>query len=375
MAKRRHNNEGSIYQRLDGTWRAQVTIDGKRLSFSAKTQKECASWIRKTTEQIDAGLTYDGATTTLEKFTNGWLSNVEHSLKPKSIIQYRQITRDYIIPELGKVRLRELRPGQIQALYNRKLKEGVGVRTVQVIHAVLHNALNQAIQLGVISQNPCDLTKPPKPPQKEMQTYDEIQVQRLLIAAKNTDPYHYALYHLALVTGMRMSELLGIKWQDIDWENRKLKVQRQVGRKSGGKFEFVELKTLASRRIIKLGKGTLEILRNHRQLHLARTQKASDSWQESGVVFSSLVGKPIYQSTLLKRFKRLARQAGLPVIRFHDLRHTAASLMLNNNIPLIRVSRRLGHSKPSLTLDVYGHIMSSKDEEAAELMDDLTIPV
>ena len=284
---------------------------------------------------------------------------------------YRRIIEKFILPDLGNIRLRDLKPEHLQSLYDRKLEAGLGVRSVQQTHSVLHVALKGAVNLGMIARNPAAAVTRPKQAQKEMSIYDENQVKTLLVSARERGDRNFALYQLAITSGMRMGELLGLKWVDLEWERRELQVRRQVRRKVGGGHEYVTPKTKAGKRTILLGKSTLEVLRMHLEEQYRVKLVAGDRWQDRGLVFPSKIGTPMDAGTLRKEFKVASRKARLPGIRFHDLRHTAASLMLNYSIPVIIVSRRLGHSKPSITLDVYGHLIPSKQEEAAELMDDI----
>lgn len=372
MAKRRGNNEGSIHKRENGTWRAQISIEGKRLGFSGKTRKECSDWLNQTLRQMEVGLTFQGANTILKDYMKEWVKSVRSSLRLTTWVQYDQIIRDYIIPGLGSIKIKDLRPGQIQEFYNRSVDTGVGLRTVQVTHAVLHRALNQAVKLGMLSRNPASVTDPPKVKQKEMMFYDEYQVHKLLIASQVSDERYFALYKLAVTTGMRQAELLGLKWQDVDWGRGTVKVLRQLKREKGKGLVFGQPKTQRGVRTIKLGNLTVDILSQHRRQQLEERKMAGLRWQENNLIFPSTIGTPTQPTKLLKRFKRLIRDAGLPEIRFHDLRHTAASLMLNNGVPVIVASRVLGHSNPSITLDIYGHLISSMQGAVAEMMDELT---
>ena len=207
-----------------------------------------------------------------------------------------------------------------------------------------------------------------------MQFLDETQVQRLLITAEGMEDRFFALYYLAISTGMRLGELLGLKWDDIDFEQGILKVQRQLIKSEHG-YEFALPKTKAGIRQIKLGSRTIEVLKSHLQFQQTEKMIVGDSWKDNNMVFPATIGTPMNRSNLRKRYKKVLSNAGLPPIRFHDLRHTAASLMLNNGIPIFIVSKRLGHAQPSITLDVYGHLIPSKQQEAAILMDQILTPI
>ncbi len=373
MAKRRGNQEGSIHQRKDGKWRAQITLEGRRLSFAAKTRKECQAWIKNTQNQIDRGLIYSDTKITLKEFLAEWLTSKKPSLQISTFVHYEQLSRTHIIPYIGHKKLLELRPENIQGLYNRLLDNEVGIPTIEKTHAVLHSAFSHALKMGIIPRNPVSATIPPKKTKKEMQVLDDSQVSQMLVTAK--EHRWEALYHLAITTGMRQMEILGLKWTDLDWTRKTIRVERQLVRPNEDKVKFSQPKTKHGRRKIALGSLTIKILRIHNEKQHTEIQKAGEDWQENDLIFTTSNGTPIHPRNLLRNFKTLLWDSGLPEIRFHDLRHTAASLMLNHGIPVIIVSRRLGHARPSITLDIYGHLMPSMQSEAAELMDELVTPI
>jgi integrase len=370
--KKRANNEGSLYQRANGTWRAQVTINGRRLSYTAKSQKEGLRWNREMLNQIDAGLTFENSKMRIEDFMKNWLKSIESNVRPGTVVQYTQVTRDYILPELANMELGKLTSQRIQELYVMHKFNGVGDRSVRTTHAVLHRALNYAKSIGALYQNPASSIKAPRYRAKEMMFFDQDQVKKFLSFAKENKDRYYALYKLAVTTGMRQGELLGLKWIDFDEPRSTLLVNRQLKRKKGAGFVFAPPKTKAGVRSIVLGDDSKNSLRSQKELLYRDKLIAGSRWKENGLIFPSTIGTPTIPSKLIIRFKQLIKDAGLPVIRFHDLRHTAATLMLNNGVPIIVVSKRLGHSQPSITLDVYGHLITSMQNESAELMDRIT---
>jgi integrase len=186
MANKRGQNEGTIYKRKDGTWAAQVSIQGRRLTKYTKSQSEARTWLRTTINQVDNGITFLGAQMELGKYLEQWLVTVKTSVRPKTYEQYRQIVTSHIVPILGRIKLKDVCPDHVQSLYNTKLKSGTGNRTVRMIHAVLHRSLNQALQMGIISRNPSDAVIKPKLIKKEMKTLTDTQVQTLLLAARGT---------------------------------------------------------------------------------------------------------------------------------------------------------------------------------------------
>jgi len=373
MAKRRGNNEGTIHQRQNGTWRAQITLDGHRLSFTASTRNTCQQWLKNTVHQIDEGMNFASTVKTLGEFLNNWLDSSCASMQRTTSKQYHQVSRSYIIPYIGKIKIKDLRPDQIQHFYDILLKRGLGIYAILKTHTVLRSALSHAQKLGIINRNPASVVITPKEQQKEMKILDETQVGRLLLSVKNHR--WEALYHLAIVTGMRQMELLGLKWTDIDWINRSLKVERQLLRSNSKQLMFSQTKTRYGKRTLTLGMKSIEILKAHYERQHISRRTAGEKWSEQGLIFTNNIGGAISHRNLLRDFKHVLANAGLPHIRFHDLRHTAASLMLNHGIAPIIVSRRLGHAKPSITLDIYGHLIPSMQSEAAELIDDVITPI
>lgn len=345
------------------------------MTFTAKTKREGQDWLRRRLEKIDNGLTYEGAQVTLKRFMNDWLLSIEPSIRYNTFKQYRQITNQHIQPVLGEIKLSDLKPDHIQQLYNRMVRNGTGLRTVQITHSVIHRVLVHAVKLGLISRNLDQSTTPPKPKHQEMKFWDENQAQRFLLTAKLNNDLFYTLYHLAIATGMRQGKLLGVRWADMELEKGILHVQRQLTKKKGGGYEFTTPKTKAGKREIGLGTATVAILKEHRQKQFELMGIKGEQWHEQDLMFPSQTGMPLDRDNLRKHFKRLLKNSGLPRIRFHDLRHTAASLMLNNGVPVIVVSRRLGHARPSITLDIYGHLIPSKQQEIASLMDQLLTPI
>jgi integrase len=371
--KIRGRNEGSISRRPNGKWRAQVSLNGKRLSFGAKSKEDCQVWLRKIQDNLDRGLDYEGGKSTLKDYLALWLEASKSSLRPKTAYQYEQIIRLHINPLLGNICLNELRQSRIEIFYGELRKAGVGVRTIRLTHSVLHRAFEKALGYGLILRNPAQGASLPRYEHSEMQVLDESQVSQFLVAAHGSQ--HEALYHLAVVTGMREAELFGLKWIDLQWQSGILYVRRQIQNVPGQSWSFGEPKTRAGRRTIRLGEGTLQALRLHRQRQLLQKAAMGEHWKELDLIFPSSVGTPLHPSNMRKDYNRVLDAAGIPRIRFHDLRHTAASLMLNHGIPVIVVSKILGHSKPSITLDIYGHLYQEMQSEAAQIMDRLVTPV
>jgi len=226
MARRRGNNEGSLFQRKDGLWCAQVSLEGRRLTKYAKTQKECRSWIKETIAKIDGGLTFEATLMTMERFFELWLNGKELSRRPGTVENYRKITNSYILPKIGQMRLQDLTPTHITQLYLLLKEEGKGARSVQAVHVILHCALKQAVREGLLGRNPVDAVDRPRVEQTETQILSEEQARRLLAVASGS--LYETVFCLALISGMRKGELLGLKWSDLDQTKGTILVQRQL---------------------------------------------------------------------------------------------------------------------------------------------------
>ncbi len=361
MAKRRGNQEGAIYQKKNGRWQAQVSIGGRRISKSFPSKKESTGWIREVENQKGKGLNFTTFNLTFRDFFQQWLSLIKPRLRIKTWLQYKSIGDFHLLPKLGRIKLAQLTPTVIQGLYAEKLNSGVGTRSVQLMHAVLRNSLGFAERQGIIPSNPTKRVDKPAHAKTEMLVLNDDQVRRLLTAAAGHSIE--VLLQLAIATGMRQGELLGLKWSDVDWASSTIKVQRQLQRIQSVGLVFTQPKSKASVRTIQLGSMTLRKLMEHK-----------DRQDQGELIFPSSVGTPMEPRILLAQFKALLRLAGLPKIRFHDLRHTAASLMLMSGMNLMRITRQLGHSKPSITLDIYGHLIPGLESESAERLDELITP-
>ncbi len=372
MAKRRGNHEGGLYRRQDGLWCAQVSLNGHRLTKYSKSRTECHKWIKLTLAKIEVGLTYEGTQLTLERFIEIWLNGKELSRRPSTVNGYRRYARLYILPILGEELLQNILPSHINRLYTQMKDGGKGARTIQLVHATLHAAFNQAVREGYLGRNPVNAVERPNVERVEFQILDESQARRLLFAASRS-PFE-TIFYLALTTGMRKGELLGLQWSDLDEVKGILHIQRQLQQIPRKGSFLVPTKTRAGRRMINLGQGTLSQLKAHRERQQKLKATAGEQWQEHDLIFTTGIGTFLDQSRVSKEFKSLLKSAGLPSIRFHDLRHTSISFLLGMGTPVNAVQHRAGHSKASVTTDVYGHSLDVSQKEAAEKMEELVTP-
>lgn len=368
MSKRRAHGEGTIYQRADGLWVAQITLpNGKRKAKYSKTQKVVKDWLLEQREAIKKGLWLDNTKITVSEFFDRFMNDVaSHTLRPKTIVSYESIIRLHINPEIGNVKLAALTPVQLQTLYSKKLNSGLSKRTVQYIHAVIHRGLAQAVKWGLVNRNVADAVEAPRPTKRAPTTLTVTQVRDLLGVMR--EDRFYALYLLAITTGMRQGELLGLMWDDVDLDQGFIHVRHtaQTIYKQG--VVLGETKTEKSRRSIAIPEIAIDALKEHWETQKLIKAGRRD-WVENNLVFPTSKGTPMTARNLIREFHALLEKAGLPKIRFHDLRHTSATLLLLAGVHPKIVQERLGHSRIDMTLDTYSHVVPDIQKEAAEKMD------
>jgi integrase len=371
---RRGNGEGSISRRKDGRWEAKYTAhtaEGpKRRALYGKTRKEAADKLTQVLADRASGYTFDTENMTVGEYLDRWLKDTDQgSVRTSTYERHEQIVRLHLRPALGRVKLSKLTPSHLQGLYRDKLDSGLSPATVQKIHAVLHKALAQALKWNMIPRNAADVVKAPRPAPDEMHPLSPDEAAKFVEAAHG-DALE-ALYVLAVQTGMRQGELLALKWDDVDLNEGVIRVRRTLMR-SGGRIALGEPKTRGSRRSIHLTGAAVEAFRGHLERQLEDIERLGDLYHDNGLVFTSQVGTLINPSNLRRRsFAPLLQRAGLPQIRFHDLRHTCATLLLSRNTNPRLVQDLLGHANVAITLDTYSHIIPGMGNLTARTMEDI----
>jgi len=371
MAKR-GNNEGSIFKKANGKWRAQASLQGKRLSFTGASRAVCVEWLRKTQTQIDEGMTISARNLALAEYLREWLSRKQSTLRPRTVIQYQRLITLYVNPTLGRTVLKDLTLRTIEQLYARLREDGVGPSNIRYAHRVLHSALEDATARGVVSRNAARGAILPRWVPRKPQILNEQQAGNFLVAVSNSR--YFALFHLALSTGMRFSELRGLHWSDIDWTKGTITVKRQIQEVPGQGSVVSEPKTTSGVRTVLLGEACLEALRAHKVKQEADRASAVALWREQGLIFTTGIGTPFVPLVVRRDFADGLAAANLPRIRFHDLRHTGSSLLLDHGVSLLVVSKRLGHANPSTTLSIYAHTTMDMQSQAASAMDEILAP-
>ena len=375
MAKKCANGEGSIRKRKDGRWEGRYTAGhepetGRPIykNVLGRTQAEVKEKLKtaiKVTQSLDFSKT---GQYTVGQWMDVWYENyAKVKVRPSSHQTYKGYIENHIKPNIGDIPLEKLTTLDLQKFYKKLLSngrvdrleskgqpKGLSPKTVRNIHQILSSALKLAQEQRIILTNPAEGCALPKVEHREMKTLPVEQLQSFLREAKDSGVF--ALYYLELATGLRRGELLGLKWEDIDLEHGDLRVRRQIARINGQVVE-APLKTKNAYRTLPLAEDTISILKEQKK------KVGSSPW-----VFPSATGGPISPDSVLHMLHRVLKRAGLPKVRFHDLRHTFATLALQNGVDIKTVSGMLGHFSAGFTLDTYAHVTTSAQKAAANTM-------
>jgi len=379
MAKKRGNNEGSIYRRKNGTWAAQYTVwtaEGrKRRSVSGKTRAEVSRKLTEAMADRDDGLLYDAGKLTIGEYLDDWLADaVKGTVKETTYANYAYITHKHISPTLGHVKLKTLTPAHVRGFYGEKARTNLSPATVKKMHVVLRKALSQAVSDGLIPRNAADSAKPPRvsAPGEEIKPLGSDECATFLEASRGERLE--ALYVLAVHCGLREGELLALCWEDVYLEALKpaVLVRRTLTRGEDGRGWVVGASTKSGKgRRVRLTRQAASALKDHRKRQLEERLRLAGLWQDQELVFPNETGSLFNPSNLRNRsFKRIKTRASVRGdLRFHDLRHTCATLLLSEGVNVKVVSELLGHASVTITLNTYAHVLPDMQDSAADAME------
>ncbi len=367
--RKRGHGEGSITQRKsDGLWQAALTLpDGKRKYLYGKTRKDVQDKLARALHETRGGLPLPDNRQTLKAFLQKWLIEVARpKVRATTLTRYTFDVKRIGDSAIGRFPLAQVTPQAIQAFLNDLTAQGLSARSVQHSRAVLRSALTCAERWGLVPRNAARLVSPPRAQHHEAPAISPEQAGAILDAFEG-HPFE-ALVTVALGTGLRKGELMGLRWDDVDLNAGTLTVRHQLQR-INGKRELTEPKSRQSRRTIALAPSVVESLRLQRVRQLEMRLAAGARWQETNHVFTSAVGSGLDQSNVTHTFQAQLKRAGAPHMRFHDLRHGAASLLLTQGVSARAVMDVLGHSQITLTLGTYSHIINEVRRDAADKME------
>lgn len=378
MAKRRRAGEGTIYQRADLTWTAKVTYEDQmgrtqRKSLYAKTEKDIMAKKKAFEKSIERGV-IAAEKLKVKDWLTTWLETYKKpSVKQNTFEGYERVVKGHLIPTLGSLYLKDLRPEHIQAMINEKSTKGnlltgdpLQPRMVEYIYAVLHGALDQAYKNQIIIYNPCDMVNKPQKVKKEFICWTAEQANKFLAAIKKDR--NYIIYLLALTTGMRRSELLGLRWDDVDLKKNLLSVKQVMVRVKGG-YKFQDPKTKKSKRTIQISDKVAAALKEWKRKQNIEKAAFPGEYNEQNLILCSIMGEPVNPESVSRNFKKDLEAAKMPDIRFHDLRHCHASMLLEQGVDIKTISDRLGHSTITMTADIYSHITDKLQAKAVKSLD------
>jgi integrase len=376
MAGRRGNHEGSIFQRsADGLWCGVALlgydIRGRmiRKTVTAKSRAEVTRKLAQLRRQVEAGKVSTVKTPTLSELMTRWFETVlSREVARSTYDNYHTVVKYHVLPVLGRRKVTDITVADIDRLLALKLGAGLSASTVHRIRALISQCLDQGVRWGDVPTNVARLSRPPKMVRPEGRTLTREQAQQLLETLKTHR--HESLYLLMLSTGMRRGEALGLKWEDLNLESGIVRIKRNLKRE-GGRIVTADTKTLKSRRAVNVPAPVLEALQRNRNLQEVEKAHLGGAWVDSGFIFTTSIGTPIDPRNLYREFSQICEKAGLGHWHPHELRHSAASLMLASGVKLQVVSEVLGHSSIRMTADVYGHILDPDRQHAASAMSEV----
>lgn len=371
--------QGSIHKRDIGGGRVRwdayyavqnpATGENRQHKKSFKTQREAKAFLTEKQAAIAKGESVESSARTMQELLQFWLDTyARHHVSAKSFQGYEATVRLHVVPDLGRIQIQQLTPARLQAYYSKKIDAGCGPRTVELCHTHISQALKTAVNLGWVATNVADRVTPPRWKPREMETWNADEARRFLgVAPRST---YGPIWLLALVTGMRKGELLGLRWQDVDFERGVVSVRQTVGTLRGT-LEIKRPKTASSRRDITVPRALLDALRQHQARQREQRQQLQargigDAWQDYDLVFPCAVGKPVHPDNLDRDFTRLVKRAGVKPIRIHDVRHSYATLAIALGNPVKVVSESMGHADISTTLRTYAHVVPAQRVQLAE---------
>ncbi|MGY5884658.1 tyrosine-type recombinase/integrase [Modestobacter lacusdianchii] len=380
MAGRASNGESTIYQDADGRWHGYVsvgfTLTGKpdRRHVTGKTRAVVVAKVRDLERKRDAGTLSAVSTPTVADWLEHWLTTIApRRVRQRTLESYESAVRRHLVPGLGRHRLDRLRPEHLDQLYTALLDAGYSPATVLRHHRILSRALTVAVQRGHVTRNVAGLVDPPAQKQSDLATALDLGEARAVLEAA-AHVRNSARWTVALALGLRQSEALALQWKDIDLLTGTLTVRRSIHRVRGGGLIYEEPKTRRSQRTLALPLPLVTQLEEHRTAQRGERMLAGSEWHDEDLVFAQPNGRPIDKKTDHDDWTRLLQAAGVRHVRLHDGRHTAATLLLSENVHPRVVMELLGHSQMRTTMDIYSHVMPALAREAADRMSALLLP-
>jgi integrase len=382
MPRQRSAHEGSIRQRPNGLWEARLNggyVNGKRVqqSFYGPTRADVAEQLVKATREKQQGLTIAPSKQTVRDYLRAYLETAKPRLRARTFLGYQQTLDLHVIPQLGTLRLSKLTPQRLQTWLGALRADGVSANRCRYARTVLRAALKQAVRWQVLAVNPATLVEVPRHVKAPIVPLDVKQARQLLDAVRGHELDGFVTVGVA--SGLRVGEALALEWSAVDLNAGTLNVRRTVsrlpvvrdeeGQQIGGGLEYGEPKSARSRRTLTLPAVVIDALKAHRARQLEQRMALGPAWTDSGLVLTSPIGTALDYSNLRRAFRALLKAAELPMMKIHNMRHTAATLLLAQGCDPRTIMELLGHSQISLTMNTYAHVLPQLTQDAARRMD------
>lgn len=375
MTRRRAvNGAGTVYQRKDGRWCGEIYVteaDGRRVrrQVYGKTRAQAEEKLVELRTKSEAGVPLTPGHLTVEAYLNEWLTQiVAERVRPNTLKGYRFHADRYLIPDLGRLKLGKLTAREFRLYLDSLKRRGVGARTIRYVHATLRAALEDAMREELLEKNIAKLVRPPSAPRTERQPLGVEEI-RALFKSTRDDRLHAMFVTLALL-GLRRSEVLGLRWEDVDLAGGTMQIRRGLHRVDGS-LRVMPTKTARSQRTIPLPAPVLSALRSHLSDQEQERQHLGAKWPDSGFVFTTPIGTPIDPDNCSKAVRAACKQAGIRIVRMHDFRHGCVSVLLGLGVPPRTVMEIAGHSGLEMTMNVYAHVTLDDKREALDMLGNL----
>lgn len=366
---------GHIRQRTKDNKTWSVIIELNKINGKRKQKwytihgdkKDAEKFLTEKLRELDTGTFIDTISITVNDYLKYWFEQCcVPNQSPTTYESYQKNIKLHINPILGDIKLKDLQPLHLQTFYSNRLKTGLSKTTVLYLHRILHSALEQAMKWQLLPRNIADNVDPPKPNKFIAQVLDSTQITELINISKDTDIYIPIM--IAISTGMRRGEILGLTWDNVDFNNNTIKIVKALYNTKNG-LVFLEPKTVKSKRIINIPPTLCNILKEHKQNQEKLKNRLGKNYIDKNLVCCLEDGSAINPDTFTPKFRKLLTKSDLPKIRFHDLRHSHASLLLSQGVQPKMISERLGHSNINITMDLYSHIYEATNKEIANNFD------
>lgn len=342
--------------------RDELTGERKQKWFSGyDKEKDAEKAMIDKIKELNDGNYIQETDETISEFMTNWLTNKKNQVRPGTWKSYSWLINTHLIPNLGKVKVSQLKPRHLHDLYNQKLLTVISANSIKKLHGLIKDALDEGIGFGDISKNVANAVTPPRVKKVKFEVWNEAQLKLFLEEAKNNR--FYVVFELAASTGMRIGEILGLRWRDVDFETGQVSV-RQAYTKAHSGYEFHEPKTASGERSVVLFPDTINLLKMHQAVQESEKEENKEFYNDYGLVVQTHLGTPVSPRNLSREYYKILNKIDVPRIRFHDLRHTHATILLKRGVHAKIVQERLGHSSITITLDTYSHVLPGLQEAA-----------